>query len=298
MAFNLNHNKLGFLIWGIRIDNVIFFLGFPLLGAFLVIPDLSWASLQKLTLFGILSAMLLTQTFIVNDLGDSVLNPEEPKYRPRHALKHPEILNFKQLVGLCVILSILSVAGIFLLSGGAGIFSLSAWAISIIYSHPRLTLKKRLFLPELAHLLFAGALFLSGWKLFQPVSLESLLLTLFFGLVLTAGDLVNQIEDFEREIIVGLRTSAIIFGKRPVSRFALWLFYFSSLYLFGLALAGSIQNWIKWPGLILIIIWTGTIFSLRKKDPLKNISKFRRWIRLIYALFSFFLVLTLILRKI
>jgi 4-hydroxybenzoate polyprenyltransferase len=289
---------ISFFAWGIRYDNIVFFLGFPLLGALFALPGFGAADLKTLAVFGILCVLFLAQSFMFNDWGDARQNPEEPQYRKRHALKHPELIGLNEMLVVCAAMTVVSVAGIFRLSVRSGEMMLAAAAISFIYSHPWFALKKRPGIPELAHILFAGSLFLSGWLVFSELSRESLLLALFFGLVLSAGDLINQVEDFEKELALGLRTSAVVFGKRQIYRLAVWVFWLSALGLLGIALTGLAPGWIKWPSLVLIAIWTGMIIFLARTDMTKIIPGFSVVIRAIYLIFSLCLVAGIIIGKV
>jgi 4-hydroxybenzoate polyprenyltransferase len=291
-------SPLSFLVWGIRYDNIIFFLGFPVLGALFSVPEFTPGNLKTLAGFAALCVLFLAQSFIFNDWGDAVVNPEEPQYRDRHALKHPELIDLNSALLLCAVLTVLSVAGIFFISFSAGEMMLIATIISFVYSHPRSALKKHPGLPEIAHVLFAGSLFLSGWLLFADVDNQSLLLALFFGLVLSAGDLINQIEDFEKEMAHGIRTSAVVFGKRQIYRLAVWVFVLSSLYIMALALTGMVPGWIKWPALLLIAIWAVAVVVLVRSGMKKMIPGLSVVVRAIYLVFSLSLVAGIIIHKI
>lgn len=291
-------SRLSFLVWGIRYDNIIFFLGFPLLGALFAMPEFSTPNLKSLSVFGGLCVIFLAQSFIFNDWGDAKINPEEPQYRRRHALKHPEIFGMGDALLLCALMAAVSVVVIFLVSRPAGEMMLAAALISFVYSHPWFALKKHPGLPELAHVLFAGSLFLAGWVLFRAVSMESFWLALFFGFVLSAGDLVNQTEDFDREMALGLRTSAVVFGKRQIYRLAVWVFFLTAIAILGLALAGMVRVWIKWPAMLLIGIWVVAIIFLARSDMKKVIPGFSVVIRAIYLVFSLSLLAGIIINKI
>ena len=292
-----SNSKLGFLVWGIRYDNIFFFLGFPVIGALFTMPDFSFPSLVRLVLFAFFNALFLAQIFLFNDWGDAVNNPDEPGYRSRHGLKHPEVISLRQAAVICAALSAISLAGVFVLSAWAGLMLAVNIGISVVYSHPRSTLKKYPVLPELAHVILASLLFLSGWKLFDALRAPALLISLFFGLVLAASDIMNQVADFDREIAVGLRTSAIVFGKRPAYRFSLWMFFLTALSLLLAAVFGAVPGWVGGPALFLIGLWIVAAIFLARQDMAIKISRSSGVIRLIYALFSAALIYEIIAHK-
>jgi 4-hydroxybenzoate polyprenyltransferase len=293
----LHSKRLGFLFWGIRWDNVIFFCGFPVMGALLQMPDLAFKTFFKILVFAFCNSLFLAQMFMYNDVNDAVVNPEEPKQRTLHALKHPELWNARQVFALCALFALASIVGAFAFSRWSGFLTLAALATGIVYSHPASSLKRHPALPELAHLVVAGSLFLSGWSIFQPLSREAWLLALFFGLVLAAGNFANQIEHFDEELGLGLRTTTIVFGKRPAFRFSLWLFFLTGCYLALLSLFKLVPGWMTWPALFLVAAWPGVAFFMRRVDWMGNIKPFRGLIRVVYTVFSLLLLFMLFAHK-
>ena len=291
------NSRLGFLFWGIRYDNILFFLGFPVIGALFTMPDFSSRSLERLVLFAFFNALFLASIFLFNDWGDAVNNPDEPQYRPRHGLKHPEFVSLRQTAIICAALSIASCAGIFILSALSGLMLAVNIGISVVYSHPRSALKKHPVLPELAHIILASLLFLSGWKLFGELTPSALLVALFFGVVLATSDIMNQVADFDREITVGLRTSAIVFGKRLAYRFSIWLFFLTAISLLAEALFGLVPAWIQGPAIFLIILWFISVILLARQDMPAKIRLVTGVIRIIYATFGAALIYEIIAHK-
>jgi len=297
MAGIFNSKRLGFLLWGIRYDNIIFFTGFPVLGILFSMSHFSLRDSLKPLILVVLQALFYTQLFAFNDWGDAQTDPAEPASRNWHALKHPEVVSGEQVAAFCLILSLVSIAGIFYLSRLSGLLMLGAWLVSLFYSHPRLSLKKFPGLTELAHLAFAALPFLASWNIFQQLSGEAFILAGFFGVVLASGNIANQVEHFDQELGLGLRTSTIFFGKRPAYRLSVWMFFLSACALFGLAMQGLVSGWIKWPSLFLMFAWPACALVSRKWDMVKEIKKFRALIRVVYLLFSLILIAELFWNK-
>ena len=144
----------------------------------------------------------------------------------------------------------------------------------------------------------AALLFLCGWNLFEAISAQALLIALFFGLSLATINFANEIEHFDDEMEVGMRTTAIVFGRKPVYRFSLYMFFAIAGCLFILALTDRVPGFLKWPALSLMILWPGFALGTAKIDMLKNISLFRRVIiRAIYLVFGILLVWQIVLHK-
>jgi len=297
MAGNINIKRLGFLLWGIRYDNVIFFTGFPVLGILFSLSDFSPRIWLKPIILAALQGLFYAQLFAFNDWGDALTDPSEPASRKLHALKHPELVSGAQVVLFCIILSVVSIAGIFYFSRLSGLLMIGAWIVSLFYSHPRLSLKKFPGLAEFAHLAFAGFPFLACWNIFSPLSGEAFILAVFFGVVLATGNIANQIEHFDEELGLGHRTSTIFIGKRPAYKLSIWMYFLSACALFGLAMRGLVYGWLKWPSLFLMVAWPAYALVSRKWDMVKEIKKFRLLIRVVYLLFSIILIAELFRHK-
>jgi len=232
-----------------------------------------------------------------NDWGDFRLNPSEPEQRAHQALKYPELVGEKEILLLCLILVLVSLIGIFFLSFRSGMMMLLVTLINFLYSQPYFSFKRLPALAELAHFFGGGSYFLVGWGLFENWNLTALLLASFFGVILVAGNFPNQIEHFEQELKIGLRTSAIYFGKRPVLNFSLWVFLLSSFYF--LIPAFQLGNEIIiLAGIYLMLAWLVVIFLARRDRFLKEIKLLRRIIRVIYLFFSLLLIFALVWEKI
>ena len=107
--------KLGFLVWGIRYFDVLLVSAYPSIGAVPALPDLSFPTLARLFAFTLVNFLYIAHIFIYNDWCDARTNPEEPKLRPRHALKRP-VLSDREILGVNAVLLAVSLIGFALLS--------------------------------------------------------------------------------------------------------------------------------------------------------------------------------------
>jgi 4-hydroxybenzoate polyprenyltransferase len=64
------------------------------------------------------------------------------------------------------------------------------------------------------HLLGGALLFLLGYTLSRPFDLKGLLIGLFFGLAFAGGHLNQEVRDYEGDLLNGIRTNAVVFGRR------------------------------------------------------------------------------------
>ena len=291
-------SRLAFLRWGVRGFDILVFLAYPTLGAAFAWPGWGSEAAVRFAIFSVLNICLLTFIYLLNDWGDARLNPEEPRQRKVQALKHPEVMSERQVLGLAAALLGIALLGFFFLSRAVLVLNLLLVLITVLYSHPRIHWKGVPILSTLTHhLAFASLYFLAGWVLFQPFSRAAVEISLYWGLVLSAGHFSNEIEDFQNDSQAGIRTNAIAFGQRPVFRLGMALFLLASLYFLGLAWAGILPRLFAWIGAGLVGIWAIQTFRYRRWQAGDPIRPFRSFYRAVYALTSFLILFLLLWEK-
>ncbi len=278
-------DKLGFLQWGVRYFDIILVSAYPCFGAVLALPDLTWPSLFRLAAFIFLNALYIAHIFIYNDWCDARLNPEEPRLRARHALKRP-VLSDREIMGINAALLLVSLIGYAILSVRLFILVVLIEVITYLYSQARINLKGIPLISLSIH--FGGGFLyvLGGWVVFREFTPPGFLIAGFIGIVLVAGHFANEIDDFEQDLAVGIRTNAIAFGQRKTLRTGLAAFLISSAWF----VIGSFW-WLpgaayKWLGLMLFIAWAVQSWRYRDWRGGDSIKEFRSFYRIIYALFT------------
>jgi 4-hydroxybenzoate polyprenyltransferase len=291
-------SRLAFLRWGVRGFDILVLLAYPTLGAAFAWPGWGTEAAVRFVIFSVLNICLLTFIYLLNDWSDARLNPEEPRQRKVQALKHPEVMSERQVLGLAFALLGIALLGFFFLSRPVFIIGVAITFITLIYSHPRIYCKGVPVLSTLTHhLAFASLYFLAGWALFQPLSPPAVEISLYWGLVLSAGHFSNEIEDFQNDAQARIRTNAIAFGQRLVFRLGLALFLLASLYFLGLAWAGILPRSFAWIGAGLAGAWAIQTFRYRHWQAGDPIRPFRSFYRAVYALTSFLILFLLLWQK-
>jgi 4-hydroxybenzoate polyprenyltransferase len=291
-------SRLSFLRWGMRTFDILVLLAYPTLGAAFAWPGWGAPAAVRFVIFLVLNICLLAFIYLFNDWSDARLNPDEPRQRKVHALKHPELVSERQVLGLGVALLGIALLGFGFLSRPVLLLGLALTGITLVYSHPQIHCKGIPVLSTLTHhLAFATLYFLAGWALFQPLSLPAAAIGLYWGLVLSAGHFSNEIEDFERDSAARIRTNAIAFGRRPVFQLGLVLFLLASLYFLGLAWAGIFPLTFAWIGAGLVGLWTVQAFRYRHWQAGDPIRPFRSFYRGVYAFTSVLILLMLLWPK-
>lgn len=277
--------KLEFLSYGVRYRDVVLASSYPLFGAVLALPDLGWSSLLRLSFFIFLNLLFIAHIFIYNDLCDARINPEEPRLRARHALGGTA-LSEREVRVLNAALVVVSLLGYLLLSAWLAVLVGLIEAISYPYSHPRFKLKGVPGLSLSIHF-FDGAFYvLGGWLVFRELSAAGVFLAVFVGLVMVAGHFFNEIDDFDQDTAVGIRTNAIAFGRDRT----FWAGMTGFVAGGGLFFIGS---WLWLPGrayavlgALLLAAWIIQAWRMRAWKAGDPIKSFRTFYRLVFALFT------------
>lgn len=282
--------KLKFVIWSIRYFDIMVLMAYPTMGAIFAIDLLELQNSFRLTMFIFFNFLFIAHIYIYNDLSDALLNPDEPKSRSTHALKHPA-LSEREVFTLSLAMALIALIGFALISWRLFLLALVLEFLTTLYSSSRVNFKGKPVFSTLIHFFGASLYFMGGWVVFESFTVEGMCLGIFFGLVLSAGHFSNEIEDFEQDLSAGIRTNAIVFGQRPVFRAGLFLFLISSLFFLYICIfhLGSFAYIVVCSFLVL-----GWLVQIRRYWHWKGgdgIRGFRLFYRVVYAGLCFVLVL-------
>lgn len=114
--------------------------------------------------------------------------------------------------------------------------------LGLLYSLPGVHAKRIVLASSLVHL-FGGFLhFLLGYTLFATINVDAMQLAMVFALIFTAGHGVQEIQDYEADRRAGVRTNAMLFGKRVMFNGTLAVFIIIYGYLILLTNSGVIPT--------------------------------------------------------
>jgi 4-hydroxybenzoate polyprenyltransferase len=120
---------------------------------------------------------------------------------------------------------------------GVGIAVLSA-----LYSLPPFAWKSRPLFNSAAHLAGGTLHFLLGYSLGSGVDRRGFAIAAFFAVTFTAGHLMQELRDYDGDVKNGIRTNAVVFGRRRTFAASVALFTLSHALLLVLALSGMIPR--------------------------------------------------------
>lgn len=195
-----------------RLLDVLLLQGSPALGAVLATgrPDPSLLPPLALLLAG--STLLVAHVFSFNDWADAALDAEAPRKAGRSFLTLG--IARGQMLACSAVLGAAALAALAPLPLPVPLFGAGVLAAGLAYSAPRFGLKRAPVLSSLVHTVGQGAHFLMGYALVAAPDARGLRLALFFALVFTAGHLNQEVRDHEGDVASGVRTNAVVFGRR------------------------------------------------------------------------------------
>lgn len=184
-------------------------------------------------------------------------------------------LDKRKLLSLGTVIALIGFTWLFVFSPLLVLPALIVYTLWIIYSIPK-GLKGIPLLGVLSA--FAGQLihFHLGYLIFDELSIESIMIALYFSWLFAAGHALHEVIDHDADRAAGLNTSAVFFGQRFMSRLSAALFLIAALYLLGIHLLGVISWTILAPYeaafIIHLFLWnrlreskTETLFHYRRK---------------------------------
>jgi len=156
----------------------------------------------------------------------------------------------------------------------------------LMYSIPLPKIKGK-NIPAISTLLhFATALlvFLLGSITYSVINDRALLIGSYLGLIISAGHMVQEVQDYEGDRLSGDWTNAVRFGPRPVFIFSFLLFSLSFVFLFWLTRIGFLPSIIRFT-LLLYPVYIFESINAYQAGLSRNIIKnFRKRYRLLFAL--------------
>jgi 4-hydroxybenzoate polyprenyltransferase len=156
--------------------------------------------------------------------------------------------------------------------------------LSVLYSSSPRFGKSTPIVASINHLLGGALHFLLGYTLIRPLDASSLMISLFFGLVFSAGHLNQEVRDYEGDLLNGIRTSAVVFGRRRTFLASLFMFTAAYAILAGLAAIGTLPRLLLWSIVLCPLHVAWSLRALRRGLGFETAVWMQRRYRLLFAL--------------
>ena len=267
----------------IRFRDAIIFQVPSLVGMSYAISVINVESIQRALLLALGGFLLMAHIFCFNDWSDSSLDSLRGSDDVGTAMSNG--LGSRETLALALFLGIASLFTITLLSRTLTIIAAAAIFLGIVYSfpNPRFNGKGIPIFSSALHFTGTVLTFLLGYVLFSEIEARALLIGVYFGIIITAGHLVQEVKDYVDDRTAQISTNAVRFGPKSTFIAACLLFAFSFVYLFGLAEAEFVPSVLKYLLIFLPVLGVMAVRTYKAGLDLENVQKFRSQYRRLYA---------------
>ena len=194
----------------------------PILGSFLGGFSLERRDVLRLGLLLLGSLALTAHVFVFNDWAGHSSDLRDPRRASRVLARRG--ISRRQVAHVATALLILANVAFAAVGSAAILLGAAIATLSLLYSCSPSLGKSTPIMASLNHLLGGALHFLLGYTLSHALDTRGLVISLFFGLVFAAGHLNQEVRDYEGDLLNGIRTSAIVFGRRRTFLASLCIF--------------------------------------------------------------------------
>ncbi|MEQ8189900.1 MAG: UbiA family prenyltransferase [Candidatus Eremiobacterota bacterium] len=212
----------------LRLGEVFLMSGFPLIGTIFSFTEVSIESLLKICFFSFSTFLMFLSIYTLNSWCGYYYDIDNTR------LSYMKNIRPGNLLILCIIFMFLSSALYLIISFKLFIMGIICIFLWLSYSFPKIGLKHVPLAGTILHFLAQIIHFQMGYSLFQNISIQSILISMYFSLLFSAGHLHHEIIDFEADKKACIKTGAVFFGKDKILKISSSLFFISAMYLFAL----------------------------------------------------------------
>lgn len=281
----------------IRVRDAIIFHSPTVIGMALQIPGAEGTHLLRAALLATGSFLIMAHIFALNDWGDMSLDYQNQDKRSRSLVELG--ITSKQILGLALVLAVLGLGAVALVSAAllpiAGMMIL----LGVAYSFPIAGLKAK-GLPIVSSALhFAGTLltYLLGSAAFAPVDYPAVLVGSYFGILIVAGHLAQEVQDYTEDRRAGIRTNAVQFGKPIAFWLSFGLFGLSFVVLTWLSATGVVPSIAGFSSILFPLYAYWAVQAMRAGLPSSLVRQLRNRYRILFAAVALMLLLGALAEK-
>jgi 4-hydroxybenzoate polyprenyltransferase len=249
----------------------------PLLGAFLASRRHHGASATSLILLLLGSLALTAHVFAFNDWVGYATELRDRRRAAGTSMKR------EQMGHLAIALLVLANVAFAAIGAWAVLLGAGIAALSLLYSFSPVLGKRTPGAASLNHLLGGALHFLLGYTIVRGLDWRGAALSLFFGLVFTAGHLNQEVRDHDVDRANGIGTTAVVFGCRRAFIASLCLFTAAYLLIVGLAAAGVLPQIMLLSAAAWLLQARWSLQALRRGPTLETALWMQRRYRLLFA---------------
>ena len=278
----------------LRLQDILVLQGSPLLGAAFALRQAAADHAAPLALLVAGNVCLVAHIFVLNDRSNLTADLTDPnKAADVFTARGVGSAEMGVLAAalLAASLALVSRLGVMTLSIAIGIAALSA-----LYSLPPFSWKGQPLLNSAAHLAGGGLHFLLGYSLGHVIDRRGLVIATFFAVTFTAGHLTQELRDYRGDKRSGIRTNAIVFGRRRTFFASVVLFTLSHALLLCLCLWGVLPRPLAMLFVLYPVQYGWSLQALRERLTYASITRLQTRYRVLYAVIGAALAAALYLK--
>jgi 4-hydroxybenzoate polyprenyltransferase len=275
--------KLVRIVSRIRVRDAIIFQAPTIIAMALRVPDLGPNHLVPAMILTLGSFLIMAHVFAFNDWADMALDYRHLDKRSSSLVELG--IASREMFYLAMALAIGGLVAVAFVSTDLIPIAGKIMLLGIAYSFPTKGLKAK-GMPVVSSLLhFAGTVltYLLGAAAFARIDSGAILLGCYFGLLITAGHLVQEVQDYGDDKQAGVRTNAVQFGPSAAFLLSFGLFGTSFLFLVWLARVGLVPAIAGYSVILFPIYAYWVIRVYRSGMPRSAVSRLRNQYRLLFA---------------
>jgi 4-hydroxybenzoate polyprenyltransferase len=177
------------------------------------------------------------------------------------------------------------------------VIALAIAGLGALYSAPKPHMKGAPILGSALHLIGGLLHFLLGYSLFGAVDGRAVAIGCFFGLTFAAGHLTHEARDHEADLINGIRTNAVTFGRTRSFLAGLVLFTIAYVLLVALAARGTVPRALLLVAALYALHLHWSLEALRAGLAFESIRRLQARYRALYAAIGVMMVATALLAR-
>jgi 4-hydroxybenzoate polyprenyltransferase len=224
----------------LRQPEILVLQGSPLLGVAFAMPGLAAGHATPVAILVAANICLVAHIFMLNDWAGLSTDLRDPNKAA--AVFTTRGVESREVGGLLLFLLVVSLFLFSRLGTTPLVLAIAIAALSALYSLPGFDWKARPILNSLSHLAGGALHFLLGYGVMSAIDARSVAAAMFFGVTFAAGHLTQEVRDYDGDVLNGIATNAVIFGRRRTFAASVALFTLAYAVLVLLALQGIVPR--------------------------------------------------------
>lgn len=218
----------------IRYNEVFLAASVPLSGIVFSMNAWHGFSIVQCVFFSAALFCFLSHVYVFNDWAEARMQPAGEN--------SAEKLEVKKLFLFSIFLVVIALLLYWMISLMHFFAAGAMFILSFLYSSPTIRLKNVPVVSSVAHFFGAVILFLSGYGLFHPIDNGGIRISVYFALLICAGQLIHEAGDYGHDSALGIRTNAVWFGVEKTFYAGFAVFSIAFLYVLLLAAKGVVAG--------------------------------------------------------